>query len=400
MLPPQQKFDMLADALANVSAAYLARAIGAQPVVDTADLMAVERWEDISAAMQFSQTDLAVTDRSYLQNTRHVLATALSTFTPGVVLETHRNDRASQAEAVLIGRDVDRPILMGSIDEVDVDHYAFELGEGATLHLNLGDTSSGAKVELLDSDYAVVAEDTDADGRITRSLDAGLYYVRLTAAIDPLAPMSGAMLPAGSDALPPQSQSQYLMTMGQLGDATGDGLVNMFDFLAVRQNWLKPADSDRDDRADLNGDGLVNMFDFLAVRQNWLSQLPLSQQPQVPGDSLAPLAIGGQIDVLGSAVSAPPVSGSTGQRQTSTAAEVDLLGGPTREAVAAHPVGATAQVPVARSARPLEPIAPADAERIESGSYVPTGGTGVARGEDSSEELGSPLEDVLARLGS
>ena len=59
------------------------------------------------------------------------------------------------------------------------------------------------------------------------------------------------------------------------GDSTGDGTVNAFDLLMVRQNYLKPSGPDRDDAADVTGDGMVNAFDLLTVRQNYLEGLAL-----------------------------------------------------------------------------------------------------------------------------
>ena len=66
------------------------------------------------------------------------------------------------------------------------------------------------------------------------------------------------------------------------GDATGDGEVNSFDLLKVRQNYLKPPGMDRDDCADVTGDGAVNAFDLLLVRQNYLETL------EPPAETLAP----------------------------------------------------------------------------------------------------------------
>lgn len=57
------------------------------------------------------------------------------------------------------------------------------------------------------------------------------------------------------------------------GDATGDANVNVFDLLAVRQNYLLPAGPGRNDNADVTGDGDVNILDLLAVRQNYMTQL-------------------------------------------------------------------------------------------------------------------------------
>ena len=53
------------------------------------------------------------------------------------------------------------------------------------------------------------------------------------------------------------------------GDATGDGRVNAFDLLKVRQNYLLPSGAGRDDNADVTGDGNVNIFDLLLILQNF-----------------------------------------------------------------------------------------------------------------------------------
>lgn len=52
------------------------------------------------------------------------------------------------------------------------------------------------------------------------------------------------------------------------GDVTGDGKVNMFDYIAVKSHCLNKAmlDSDKQSRADLNGDGKINMFDYIALK--------------------------------------------------------------------------------------------------------------------------------------
>jgi hypothetical protein len=54
------------------------------------------------------------------------------------------------------------------------------------------------------------------------------------------------------------------------GDATGDGTVNIFDAVAVGQNWQTRRESpDYDAAADLNNDGVVNIFDAVQIGRNW-----------------------------------------------------------------------------------------------------------------------------------
>jgi hypothetical protein len=54
------------------------------------------------------------------------------------------------------------------------------------------------------------------------------------------------------------------------GDATGDGVVNIFDAVAVGRAWeTSRGDPAYADAADLNNDGVVNIFDAVAVGRNW-----------------------------------------------------------------------------------------------------------------------------------
>jgi hypothetical protein len=54
------------------------------------------------------------------------------------------------------------------------------------------------------------------------------------------------------------------------GDATGDGVVNIFDAVAIGRAWeTSRGDPSYDDAADLNNDGVVNIFDAVAVGRNW-----------------------------------------------------------------------------------------------------------------------------------
>lgn len=68
------------------------------------------------------------------------------------------------------------------------------------------------------------------------------------------------------------------------GDSNGDRVVNVFDLLKVRQNYLKPPGPERDDGADVNCDEAVDVFDLLMVRQNYFRQL------EVPFDLVVPYA--------------------------------------------------------------------------------------------------------------
>lgn len=62
-------------------------------------------------------------------------------------------------------------------------------------------------------------------------------------------------------------------TPGAPGDATGDGVVNVEDLLAVIGAWgscpAPPADCDADVAPYPDGDGIVNIDDLLAVISNW-----------------------------------------------------------------------------------------------------------------------------------
>jgi len=54
------------------------------------------------------------------------------------------------------------------------------------------------------------------------------------------------------------------------GDATGDGVVNIFDAVAVGRAWeAERGDAAYSDAADLTNDGVVNIFDAVAVGRNW-----------------------------------------------------------------------------------------------------------------------------------
>jgi|GEM_PF-1006480 len=54
------------------------------------------------------------------------------------------------------------------------------------------------------------------------------------------------------------------------GDATGDGVVNIFDAVAVGRSWeTTRGDPSYSDGADLTNDGVVNIFDAVAIGRNW-----------------------------------------------------------------------------------------------------------------------------------
>ena len=52
------------------------------------------------------------------------------------------------------------------------------------------------------------------------------------------------------------------------GDLNCDGVVNVFDLLALLENWGTCADTNACP-ADLDGDGVVNVFDLLLLLENW-----------------------------------------------------------------------------------------------------------------------------------
>jgi len=54
------------------------------------------------------------------------------------------------------------------------------------------------------------------------------------------------------------------------GDATGDGIVNIFDLITLKAAWggIYPA-APYDCRADYTHDGKVNIFDLIKLKSNW-----------------------------------------------------------------------------------------------------------------------------------
>jgi pectinesterase len=66
------------------------------------------------------------------------------------------------------------------------------------------------------------------------------------------------------------------------GDATGDGVVNIFDAVAVGRAWQsRRGDPGYTDAADLNNDGVVNIFDAVAVGRHWRNQAGVSAAERV-----------------------------------------------------------------------------------------------------------------------
>ncbi len=59
----------------------------------------------------------------------------------------------------------------------------------------------------------------------------------------------------------------------ELGDVTGDGKINMFDYMMIKSislNKYTPSDAEFV-RADINNDGKINMFDYIMVKQVCMS---------------------------------------------------------------------------------------------------------------------------------
>ncbi|AXG05530.1 PKD domain-containing protein [Haloplanus rubicundus] len=66
------------------------------------------------------------------------------------------------------------------------------------------------------------------------------------------------------------------------GDATGDGVVNIFDAVAVGRAWQsRRGDPGYTDAADLNNDGVVNIFDAVAIGRHWQNRAGVSSQARV-----------------------------------------------------------------------------------------------------------------------
>jgi subtilisin family serine protease len=70
---------------------------------------------------------------------------------------------------------------------------------------------------------------------------------------------------SGTTALDTVSTSVYIE-----GDATGDGVVDIFDAVAVGRSWqTKRGSPGYSDAADLTNDGVVDIFDAVVVGRNW-----------------------------------------------------------------------------------------------------------------------------------
>src|SRR5690606_38584400 len=62
--------------------------------------------------------------------------------------------------------------------------------------------------------------------------------------------------------------SEKAETDVQKADINQDGIVNVFDFLILSNNFLKT--NPDNPRADMNKDGIVNVFDFVILSNNFL----------------------------------------------------------------------------------------------------------------------------------
>lgn len=55
---------------------------------------------------------------------------------------------------------------------------------------------------------------------------------------------------------------------GILGDANGDGVVNIFDIVLIKANWGESV-ATNPFSGDVNNDGVVNILDIVLVTANW-----------------------------------------------------------------------------------------------------------------------------------
>ncbi len=63
------------------------------------------------------------------------------------------------------------------------------------------------------------------------------------------------------------------ISLEKLGDASGDGSVDILDLGMIGQSWgSSSGDEGYNDSADLNGDGVVNLLDLAIIGQNWGNQ--------------------------------------------------------------------------------------------------------------------------------
>lgn len=65
----------------------------------------------------------------------------------------------------------------------------------------------------------------------------------------------------------PANQRWRIYPEEMLGDADGNGVINVFDLLALLSNWgaIQPGT----ERMDMNGDGTINVFDLLGLLGKW-----------------------------------------------------------------------------------------------------------------------------------
>jgi hypothetical protein len=181
-LDPAQRTEMLATALANVGAAEVGRLLGALAVNDTADLMALEQWNDLSTAMAFSSETKSVRGMPILQNAAYAIGQGLDAHTPGVRIELGDNDTAANATHIDIRpSDAHGPTLLGGLTPSDTDFFSFELTRSSYITWSISASLGSIHMRLLDAGLNLVLDDVDRDGRISGMLDAGLYYIQLTA---------------------------------------------------------------------------------------------------------------------------------------------------------------------------------------------------------------------------
>ncbi len=75
----------------------------------------------------------------------------------------------------------------------------------------------------------------------------------------------------GSDIAAPKPQRFSFTSLKKgPGDCTGDGAVNLEDYMLVINNWGRiSTDPNFDVRADCNDDGAINLEDYMEVINNW-----------------------------------------------------------------------------------------------------------------------------------
>ena len=103
------------------------------------------------------------------------------------------------------------------------------------------------------------------------------------------------------------------------GDADGNGIVNLGDFGAVRQDFGRTGLSIADGRSDFNRDAKVDIADFGALRGNFGRSLALTPSVVAPSPTQAPDGAG----IAHAAAAAAPLSA----RRPKTAIRAVLLGG-------------------------------------------------------------------------